>query len=115
MRHRKWKFRIRHILEAIEKTHSYTKDMDFAAFAADSRTVDAVLRNFIVIGEAVAQIPREVQDAHPQIPWALMSGMRNVLVHDYDRVRTDVVWTTIHQDLPGLVPLLERVLAEAGK
>jgi hypothetical protein len=111
--HRKWKFRIRHILEAIEKINSYTRGMDLQTFAADHRTVDAVLRNFIIVGEAVAQIPREVRDAHLAVPWALMSGMRNVLVHDYDRIRADVVWMTIQHDLPGLVPLLEHVLSDA--
>jgi uncharacterized protein with HEPN domain len=93
--HRKWHFRIEHILEAVAKIQRYTAGMSEAAFAADRLVVDAVERNFTVIGEAARQIPTDIQAKHSDIPWALIQGMRNVLVHEYDAVRLDVVWRTI--------------------
>lgn len=74
---------------------------------------DAVIRNFQVIGEAARKIPVEVQSAHPEIPWALMQGMRHILVHDYDVVKLDVVWRTIQVELPPLVEPLRQMLQEA--
>lgn len=61
-------------------------------------------------------IPQRVQTRHPETPWALMRGMRNVLVHDYDRVKIPILWETIQHDLPPLVPLLRRILdSEPGE
>ena len=110
--HRKWKLRIRHILEAIKRVRSYTQDMELDAFHKDTKTQEAVVRNFQVIGEAVWLVPEEIRAAHTEIPWRLMRGMRNVLVHEYDRVDLDILWDTIQISLPPLVPLLERIYRE---
>jgi uncharacterized protein with HEPN domain len=109
---RKWHFRIEHILDAIAKIRRYTAGMSEAAFAVDRLVVDAVERNFTVIGEAVRQVPADVQGKHPEIPWALMQGMRNILVREYDAVRLDVVWRTIQNNLTPLVEPLEKLLRE---
>ena len=107
---REWNFRIEHIVEAIAKIHRYTADMTFEQFAADERTVDAVIRNFLVIGEATRHVPDDVRASTPTIPWKLMEGMRHVLVHDYDTVRLDMVWQTVSEDLPPLVAPLRRLI-----
>ena len=109
---RQWKFRIRHILEAIESVHSYTEGMDDDAFRADERTVDAVIRKFAVIGEAARHVPAEVQKAYPHIPWRQMRAMRNLLVHEYDRVDPDVVFETVRTDLPDVVVSLKKLLRD---
>ncbi len=110
---RKWKFRLRHIIEAIEKIQRYTDGMSLSEFLDDQLTSDAVLRNFMVIGEAARYVPESMVAAFPEVPWADMRGMRNVVAHEYDRVRLVTIWATIHNDLPPLVPLLQRVLEEA--
>ncbi len=74
--------------------------------------MDAVIRNFQVIGEAARKVPDDVQQAHYEIPWSLMQGMRHVLVHDYDAVKLDVVWRTIQESLPPLVEPLKKLLEE---
>ena len=74
--------------------------------------VDAVERNFTIIGEAARQIPLDIQRKHPEIPWALMQGMRNILVHEYDAVKLEVVWRTIQQDLASLAGPLQRLVQE---
>jgi uncharacterized protein with HEPN domain len=109
---RKWHFRIEHILEAIAKIQRYTAGMSQEAFAADDLVVDAVQRNFTIIGEAARQVPAEIQGKHPEIPWALMQGMRNIIVHEYDAVKLDVIWRTIQNNLPPLVEPLRKLVRE---
>jgi len=109
---RAWTFRIDHSLHAIDKIQRYTAGMTLQSFAADELVVDAVIRNFLVIGEAARNIPAEVQRAHPELPWAQMQGMRNILVHDYDVVNLDIVWNTIQTNLPPLVAPLQKLLDE---
>ena len=109
-REREWVFRINHILDAIEKIQRYTSGMNFEQFAGDDRTVDAVIRNFLVIGEATRRVPAEVRASCTEIPWKLMEGMRHVLVHEYETVRLDTLWRTIIDDLPPLVAPLRRLI-----
>jgi uncharacterized protein with HEPN domain len=113
MPRRKWKLRLRHILDAIDKIRVYTADMSLAAFSANDLVVDAVLRNFMVIGEATRHIPTHVTTAYPQIPWRLMQDMRNVVIHDYPNVSLQVIWETIQNDLPLLLEPLRHLLEEA--
>jgi len=114
MSHSEWRFRVRHILEAIERIREYTSGLDLAGFERDRKTVDAVVRNFQVIGEAARHVPDEAQSAYPQIPWSLMIGMRNVLVHRYDTVDVETVWRTVVEDLPMLADPLRQLLGESG-
>jgi uncharacterized protein with HEPN domain len=112
---KKWSFRLQHILHAIEKIQRYTEEHTEESFGSDEKTIDAVIRNFQVIGEAARLIPDNVQSAHPDIPWSDMQKMRHVLVHDYDKVDAAMVWRTVQQDLPPLVEPLKRLLAETKK
>lgn len=107
---REWSFRIQDILAAIEKVQRYTANMRFEDFAEDERTIDAVLRNFTVLGEAAAHLPEAVEEEHPGIPWAEMKGMRNIIVHEYFGVSLEIVWETVQKDLPPLVPLLKQII-----
>lgn len=106
---RKWKFRLKHILEAISRVDSYVMGHSYETFLRDEKTVDAVILKLAVIGEASRHIPTEIQAKHPEIPWRKMQGLRNVIVHEYDRVNLEVIWNVVHQDLPPLVPLLMNV------
>jgi uncharacterized protein with HEPN domain len=87
--------------------------MSFDQFRADDRTIDAVIRNFLVIGEATRHVPQSVRDQSPNAPWALMERTRHVLVHDYETVRLDIVWKTLTDDLPPLVEPLQLLLRAA--
>ena len=113
MPRKKWKLCIRHILDAIDKMRIYTAGVSLEAFSANDLVVDAVLRNFMVIGEATRHIPTHVTTAYPQIPWRLMQDMRNVVVHDYPNVSLQVVWETIQNDLPLLLEPLRHLPEEA--
>ncbi|HKI37928.1 MAG TPA: DUF86 domain-containing protein [Gemmataceae bacterium] len=109
---RRWQVRIEHILEAIGKIQRYSGGLTEDTFVGQSMAVDAVIRNFQVIGEAVRHVPDEVQARYPEVPWSLMQGMRHILVHDYYAVKLDVVWRTIQQSLPPLLEPLRRILNE---
>ncbi|MEJ2431332.1 MAG: DUF86 domain-containing protein [Deltaproteobacteria bacterium] len=110
---RLWQHRITDMLEAIEKIQCYVEGMGFRDFENDSKTVDAVIRNFIIIGEASRKIPEEVMVRHLSIPWRIMGDMRNFAVHEYWGVELRTVWETIQSDLPPLVPLLRNISKEA--
>ena len=110
MSRRAWRLRVQDILDAIATIQSYTAGMEYAAFARDRRTLDAVLRNITVIGEAASRIPEAVQATSPDIPWADMRDMRNVVVHEYFGVNKQILWDTTQTDLPSLIDRLERLL-----
>jgi uncharacterized protein with HEPN domain len=107
---RNWKLRISDILNSVHAVQEYTEGMKYEDFKVDRKTVDAVLRNLIVIGEAANHIPEEVISAHPDIPWRDMRDMRNFVVHEYFGVSEKIIWDTVQNDLPKVVPLLQALL-----
>jgi uncharacterized protein with HEPN domain len=109
---RRWIERVQDILDAISEILSFTQGLDFKAFQHDSKTIKAVELNFVIIGEAAANIPDNVQVTYPNIPWRLMRNMRNRLVHIYFSIDPLIIWNTVQNDLPPLVPLLEALLQE---
>ncbi len=112
-----------HILERANRIETYVRDGE-TAFMHNTMTQDAVIRNFEVIGEAAKRVPPEYRATHPSIPWQLMAGFRDVLIHGYEGVDVGRVWITATRDLPVvraamlaiLPPLeqLERELAGEG-
>jgi uncharacterized protein with HEPN domain len=107
---RLWTFRVDHILSAIARARRYTNGISFEEFESNELLIDAVVRTFVVIGEAARHIPMEVAARYPQLPIADMRAMRNVVVHDYDNVRLVTLWETVRDDLPPLIPILQGIL-----
>jgi uncharacterized protein with HEPN domain len=110
---------LRHILEAIERIHTYVADVDEAGFLSRKMVQDAVIRNLEVIGEASRNIERVHPDfaaAHPELPLALANDMRNALAHGYFKVDLELVWKTIQRDLPKLYQQIQalKVAQERG-
>ena len=110
MSRRDWRVRVQDILDSITAIQTYTVDMDYAAFAQDRKTIDAVLRNITVIGEAASQVPDAVQTVSPEVPWRDMRDMRNVVVHEYFGINRQILWDTIQTNLPPLIPQLQALL-----
>ena len=110
MRPKGWEIRIRDILHAAQKIVLHTQEMTFDQLARDEWTVDAVLRNLTVIGEAARHVPDEICAQHPEIQWQDIRDMRNIVVHGYFGVDLSVVWLTIKQDLPGLTAKIKPLL-----
>jgi uncharacterized protein with HEPN domain len=100
------------ICQAARKALDFTEGVAYEDFVADEKTVYAVVRALEIVGEATKRIPQDVRDRHPQIPWRSMAGIRDKLIHDYVNVSLEVVWKTLSEDLPPLVPMIERVIDE---
>jgi uncharacterized protein with HEPN domain len=103
--------RVEDILDAIAKIERYTAGMTAESFAVDDKTIDAVVRNLEIIGEAARHVPSDIAARYSAIPWGKMRGMRNFLIHDYPGADHDIVWDTVRRDLPPLAPLLRALLA----
>lgn len=112
---REWRFYIADMIEFADKVLAYTKDVDQDTLVADPLRYDAVLRNLELIGEAATHIPGHVRAAHPDVPWRAIVGLRNRLAHGYLTISDHVVWTTIQEAVPSLVPSLRSVLDAAAE
>lgn len=112
---RKWKFRLRHILEAIDRIEAYTSGRTVEQLATDRQRLDAVVWNLTVIGEAARHIPDTVVSSYPEVPWSQMRGIRNRIVHECDRLDTEIIWNVVQNELPPLVLVLQRILSEAAE
>jgi uncharacterized protein with HEPN domain len=109
---------LRHMQTAAEQTLAYTGGMDQAGFRADLRTMQAVLFNFVILGEASAKLMDDHADfvaQHPAVPWRAIRNMRNRVAHGYFKVDYDVLWTTLTTALPALLSELPAVIAAADR
>ncbi|MGH7204186.1 MAG: HepT-like ribonuclease domain-containing protein [Nitrosotalea sp.] len=98
------------IINSIEHIQRYTKNSTLREFEKSEIIFDAVLRRFQVMGEATKRIPIEFKQEHSEIPWSLITGMRNVLIHDYDDINIERLWQTIYEDLSPLKKQLKDLL-----
>ncbi len=103
MSSRSAKERIQDILNAIDSIQTRTTDMSFQEFSQNETSLKAVLYDLIVIGEASTNIPADIQALVPELPWRLMSDMRNVMAHEYFQVNLRITWSTIQNNLPPLI------------
>jgi uncharacterized protein with HEPN domain len=83
------------IVDSIEKIKIYTSGMDIREFLQDDKTIDAVIRNFEIIGEAANRIPEEVREKFQEVNWHRIRGFRNRIVHDYMGIDYEIVWEII--------------------
>jgi uncharacterized protein with HEPN domain len=99
------------ILDAPKAVRRFTAGVSLDDFKANEEKYEAVNRKFEIIGEAARRLSPEARKIFPEIPWNLVTAMRNIIVHDYDDVDLDVVWNTAQRDLPPLIARLEKYLA----
>lgn len=96
--------------DAAQKAIRFLGNKERASFESDERDVFAVVHCLEILGEAARRVPMEVQLEHAEVPWAGLIGLRNKLSHGYDTINKDAVWKTITQDVPALLPILEKLL-----
>lgn len=104
-----------HIIQAIQRIHQYTGDIDEVGFLQNEMMQDAVIRNIEIIGEASNNIDRYYQDfakLHPELPLIFAYEMRNAVAHGYFKVDLEIVWKTIKNDLPVLEQQTKNVLQQ---
>jgi len=97
------------ILFSIKKIERYIKGVSFDDFCKDERTIDAVIRNIEIIGEAAKNIPKEIQDKNPDIPWKIILSMRNKVAHEYFGVDVDILWKTAKEDIIDLKKKIKKL------
>lgn len=95
------------ILKAAQLSVEFAANLDQESFYADLKTQSAVVHQLLVLGEAVKRLSNQFREDNPQIPWRLIAGMRDNLIHGYDVVDLEEVWNTIIRDIPKLLHLLE--------
>ncbi len=100
---------IEDIIESSNKIFIYTKEQSFEEFTKDSKTIDAVIRNFEIIGEAANRLPDEFKDKYPTIDWHRIRGFRNRIVHDYFGIDFNIVWEIKTTFLPQMLTDLKNI------
>ena len=96
--------------ECCSNIFRYTLSMTYNDFISDRKTIDAVIRNFEVLGEASKRMPEEVRITNPQIEWKKISDFRNILIHDYFGINYEIVWKIIKDFLPEQFEFLQQLL-----
>ena len=99
------------VLEAIGRIEDYCRGLDRSSFGKEPKTVDAVVRNLEIIGEAVKRVPEGVKSEHPEVEWRKIAGLRDLLIHDYARVDLEIVWDVLASKLPVLKEQARRILS----
>lgn len=112
MSKRDTKLLLEDMLQSAKKIKRYTENLDFNSFIADEKTIDAVVRNFEIIGEASNRIDPDFKDNNPEIEWKRIRGFRNRIVHDYFGVDYEIVWAIIESYLSELIDWLETIVDE---
>ena len=114
-KNRKYGFYLEDMLISMERIEEYIGEMEFIQFKRNYMVVDAVIRNFEIIGEASKHIPNEIIDKYPDIPWRKMYGLRNIVTHEYFGVDYEVIWEIAKNDLPKNRKDLLRLIEEEQK
>ena len=99
------------MLESAQNILEYAGHSDKESFFADKMRVDAVVRNFEIIGEAAAHIPSEIRNRYTAIDWRKIVNFRNVLIHEYFGVSQEITWDAIKSKLPALIDQLKYAIA----
>jgi uncharacterized protein with HEPN domain len=104
-----------HIRDNIHLARSFVAGLDYERFRADMRTVYAVTRALEIISEASRRLPAEIKQRHSELPWADIAGAGSVYRHDYEDVRERRVWSTVQNELPPLLAVVEQELHALGE
>ena len=100
------------ILASARKTQEYASGLTPDELAADVKTLDAVLYNLQVIGEAAKNVPQDVREKYPDVEWQKMAGLRNILVHEYFGIDVEIIWDVVRNKVPQLRQQVEQILSQ---
>lgn len=110
MSSREWWLRVQDILDAIARIQRYMAGQTLPELQQNEMAAQALLYNFVIIGEAARNIPPEIQQRHPEIAWRDVISTRNVAAHEYFQLELEILWDTIQEDLPILATQLQNLL-----
>jgi len=106
------KVRLRHMLDASLEIQQYIRSSAREDLNSDRKLVHSLVRLLEIIGEAATQVSQELCNSVPEIPWPVLIGMRNRLIHAYFSINLDIVWSTSTEDIPSLITELKKLLGE---
>jgi uncharacterized protein with HEPN domain len=98
------------ILGACERVRAYVEGVEYSAFVSDPMRLDATVRNLTIIGEASQRIPADMKASMSEAPWREIAGMRNLLVHAYFGIDTEIVWSAATEKVAPLESIVRRFL-----
>jgi len=107
---RNYKIYLEDIYLSMTRILEYVGDKSFKEFKHSNMVVDAVVRNFEIIGEASKNIPNQIRKKYPEIPWKKMYGLRNLISHEYFGVDYEMIWEIITSDLPRNIEDMSEIL-----
>jgi uncharacterized protein with HEPN domain len=105
---------LRHILDAITDMEDFTEGITKASFVKNREKQYAVIRAFEIIGEATKNLSKDLRKRNPQLPWKMIAGMRDKLIHQYFGVNIDLVWTAVQERIPQLKKEIKNLLKGPG-
>ena len=106
---REFKVYLEDILESASKIEEYTRGLDYDNFCSNTLVRDAVIRNLLVIGEAVKNLPPEIKNKCPEMEWKKIAGLRDILVHGYFTINSQILWDIITHKLPELKASIKKI------
>lgn len=106
------RIRLKHMLDAVEEALGFAEGQERADLDANRMLMRALVKDIEIVGEAAAKLSKEFQEAHPELPWSDIIGMRNRLIHAYFDVDLDRVWDTVQHDLPFIQEALLKMLEQ---
>ena len=109
---RDYKAYLEDIVQAAQKINHYISGLSFETFSGDDKTIDAVVRNLEVIGEAVRNIPKDIRDKYPEIAWRRIAGLGNILIHEYFAISMKIIWDISTNKLPILEQQINKILKD---
>lgn len=101
--------RLRHIIEAIDRILRFREDLTYEDFSKNEMAQFAIIKCFEIIGEAAYHLPREMRETYNHIEWRKIIAFRHILVHDYYKVNTTIIWNAIENKLIELKVDIERI------
>ncbi len=106
------------MLQSIERIEEYLGELDFRKFKMNYLVVDAIIRNLEIIGEASKNVPKNIQEKYPEIPWNKMYGLRNLIAHEYFGIDYEMIWEISKNNLPqnrtDLIKIIDKEKAQGG-
>ena len=111
-RPRDYKTYLEDIVQAAQKIDRYISELSLQTFSADEKTIDAVVRNLEVIGEAVRNIPGNIRERYPEIEWHRIAGLRNILIHEYFAISMKIIWDIVTNKLPILEQQIKKIIKD---